>query len=211
MRTDVGAERRYRSPLRQERAADTRRRIAAAALDLFAEHGFGGTAVAAIAERAGVSAQTVYATFGSKGALLRALLEQMEENADAALWRERIAADPDPRGKLTAFAQWSAGLFASGKAVITAGLGVNDPAILELRAEADGHRRAALDALVGTLEASGALQAGLSHRRAVDRAWILTGVEPYFGATEGCGWSDTAYAKWLADLLVSQLLAPVIR
>jgi len=47
-----------------------------------------------------------------------------------------------------------------------------------------------------------------AHRRAVDRAWILTGVEPYFGATDGCGWSDTAYAKWLADLLVSQLLAP---
>ena len=101
-----------------------------------------------------------------------------------------------------------AGLFASSKAVIAAGQGANDPAILELRAEADGHRRAALDTLVGTLEASGALRAGLSHRRAVDRAWILTGVEPYFGATEGCGWSDTAYAKWLADLLVSQLLAP---
>ena len=208
MGTDVHGERRYRSPLRQERAADTRRRIATAALDLFAEHGFGGTAVTAIAERAGVSAQTVYATFGSKGALLRALLDQMEENADAALWRERIAADPDPRGKLTAFAQWSADLFASSKAVITAAQGANDPAILELRAEANGHRRAALDALVGTLEASGALRAGLSHRRAVDRAWILTGVEPYFGATEGCGWSDTAYAKWLADLLVSQLLAP---
>jgi AcrR family transcriptional regulator len=206
--TDVHGERQYRSPLRQERAADTRRRIATAALDLFAEHGFGGTTVTAIAERAGVSAQTVYATFGSKGALLRALLDQMEENADAALWRERIAADPDPRGKLTAFAQWSAGLFASGKAVITAAQGVNDPAILELRAEADGHRRAALDVLVGTLEASGALRAGLSHRRAVDRAWILTGVEPYFGAVEGCGWSDTAYAKWLADLLASQLLAP---
>ena len=208
MGTDLHGERRYRSPLRQERAADTRRRIASAALDLFGEHGFGGTAVTAIAERAGVSVQTVYATFGSKGALLRALLDQMEENADAARWRERIAADPDPRGKLTAFAQWSAGLFASSRAIIAAGQGASDPAILELRAEADGHRRAALDSLVGALEASGALRAGLSHRRAVDRAWILTGVEPYFGATDGCGWSDTAYAKWLADLLVSQLLAP---
>jgi AcrR family transcriptional regulator len=205
----VRGERRYRSPLRQERAADTRRRIAAAALDLFAERGFGPTTVTAIAEHAGVSAQTVYATFGSKAAVLRALLAQMEENADAARWRERIAADPDPRGKLTAFAQWSAGLFASSKAVIAAAAGAaNDPALLELRAEADGHRRAALDALVGTLEASGALRPGLSHRRAVDRAWILTGVEPYLGATEGCGWSDTAYAEWLAELLVSQLLGP---
>jgi AcrR family transcriptional regulator len=202
-------ERRYQSPLRQERAADTRRRIARAALDLFTEGGFGGTTVAAIAERAGVSAQTVYATFGSKGAILRALLAQMEENADAALWRERIASEPDPRLKLTAFAQWSAGLFASIKPVIAAAQGAaSDPATLELREEANGHRRAALDALVGTLEATGALRAGLSRGQAVDRAWILTGVEPYLAATDGCGWSDPAYAEWLADLLISQLLAP---
>ena len=159
----------YRSPLRKERAADTRRRIAAAALELFTERGFGGTTVAAIAERAGVSAQTVYATFGSKGAILRALLAQMEENADAAGWRERIATESGPRGKLTAFAQWSAGLFASSKAMIAAAQGAaSDPALLELRAEADGHRRAALDALVGTLEVSAALRAGLSRSQAVE-------------------------------------------
>ena len=109
----------------------------------------------------------------------------------------------------TAFAQWSAGLFASSKAVIAAAQGAaSDPALLELRAEADGHRRAALDALVGTAEVSGALRAGLSRSQAADRAWILTGVELYFGATDGCGWSDTAYSEWLAELLISQLLAP---
>jgi hypothetical protein len=150
----------------------------------------------------------VYATFGSKAAILRAMLAQMEENADAAGWRERIAAEPGPRGKLTAFAQWNAGLFASSKAVIAAAQGAaSDPALLELRTEADGHRRAALDALVGTPEVSGALRAGLSRSQAVDRAWILTGVELYFGATDGCGWSDTAYAQWLTELLISQLLA----
>jgi AcrR family transcriptional regulator len=209
VRAEVRGERRYRSPLRQERAADTRHRIEAAARDLFTESGFVGTTIAAIAERAGVSAQTVYATFGSKGALLRALLAQMEENADAARWRERIATEPDPRLKLTAFAQWSAGLFASSKAVIAAAQGAaSDPALLELRDEANGHRRAALNALVGTLEASGAMRAGLSRGEAVDRAWILTALEPYLAATDGCGWSDAAYAEWLADILISQLLAP---
>lgn len=210
MRGDVGGERRggYRSPLRDERAADTRRRIAAAALELFTEHGFGGTTVAAIAERAVVSAQTVYATFGSKGAILRALLAQLEENADAAGWRARINTEPGPRSKLTAFAQWSAGLFASSKAVIAAAQGAaSDPALLELRVVADGHRRTALDALVGALADSGALRAGLSRSQAVDRAWVLTGVELYFGVTDGCGWSDPAYAEWLAELLISQLLA----
>src|SRR5262249_45744270 len=52
----------------------------------------------------------------------------------------------------------------------------------------------------------GVLAAGLSRRRAVDRAWMLTSVEIYLGATDGCGWSDAEYAAWLASLLVNQLL-----
>ena len=60
----------------EERAADTRRRITTAALDLFTEHGFGAT-ITAIAERAGVAPQTIYATFGTKGAILQALLAQI--------------------------------------------------------------------------------------------------------------------------------------
>ena len=70
----------------------------------------------------------------------------------------------------------------------------------------DRHRRQALAILVDGLADRGALAAGLSRQRAVDRAWMLTGVEIYLAATDGCGWSDADYATWLADLLVSQLL-----
>ena len=56
--------------MREQRVADTRRRIATAARELFAPFGFGGTTVAAIAERAGVSVPTAYATFGTKGAIV---------------------------------------------------------------------------------------------------------------------------------------------
>jgi AcrR family transcriptional regulator len=198
---------RYRSALRNEQAAQTRRRIATAALELFAEHGFGGTTVAAIAARAGVSAPTVYAAFGSKGAIVRALLTRMEEDADAAKWRTRIAAEVDPYRKLEAFAEWSGAFFAGSKAVIAAARGAAaDPAIVELRDEGDRHRRQALQALVSALAAAGALAPGITEQEAVDRAWILTGVETYLSATEGCGWSDAEYARWLADLLHVQLL-----
>src|SRR5438105_10523175 len=61
--------RRYRSALRDERAADTRARIVTAARDLFAARGFADTTVALIAARAGVAQPTVYAVFGSKGAI----------------------------------------------------------------------------------------------------------------------------------------------
>lgn len=199
---------RYRSPLRAQRAADTRRRIAAAALELFTEHGFGGTTVTAIAERAGVAAQTIYATFGTKAAILLAMLARLEEDAGASEWRDRIAAAGDPAAKLEAFAHWSASMFATSKAVITAAQGaVGDPAILDLRAEADRHRRQALTALIDTLADRGALAGGLSRQRAVDRAWMLTGVELYLAATDGCGWSPGDYATWLAGLLGHQLLA----
>ena len=197
----------YRSPLREERAADTRRRIAAAALELFAARGFSGTTVAGIAERAGVSAPTVYATFGSKGAIVRALLTRMEDDADVAAWSARIAAEPDPRLKLEAFAQWSGGLFSNSKAVIAAARGAaSDPAIVELRDQGNQHRREGLRQVVSTLAKAGALSAGLTEGRALDRAWMLTGVELYLSATDGCGWSDAEYERWLAGLLQDQLL-----
>jgi hypothetical protein len=99
-------------------------------------------------------------------------------------------------------------MFATSKAVITAAAGaIGDPAILELRDEANRHRRQALTALVDTLADRDALTAGLSRQQAVDRAWMLTGVELYLAATDGCGWADTDYARWLTRLLVHELLA----
>jgi AcrR family transcriptional regulator len=199
---------RYSSPLRAERAADTRRRIATAALELFTEHGFGGSTITAIAERAGVAPQTIYATFGTKAAILGAILARLEDAAGAPEWRDRIAAAADPAAKLEAFADWSASMFATSKAIITATQGAaGDPAILDMRDQANEHRRQALTSLIDTLADQHALAAGLSRQRAVDRAWMLTSVELYLAAADGCGWTDTEYAHWLTNLLVHQLLA----
>jgi hypothetical protein len=33
-------------------------------------------------------------------------------------------------------------------------------------------------------------------------------LEPCLATTDGCGWSDAAYAEWLAGILSSQLVAP---
>src|SRR4051812_4074732 len=105
----------YRSPLRERQAAETRGRISAAAMELFTEQGFAGTTVAAIADRAGVSVPTIYAAFGSKGAILTALMTRFEENADVAGWHEELAAESDPNCKLAVFARWSARLFSTSR------------------------------------------------------------------------------------------------
>jgi AcrR family transcriptional regulator len=197
----------YRSELRSRQAADTRKRIAAAAMELFAAHGFRATTVASIAERAGVATPTVYATFGSKGAVLTALMTEFEAAADAPEWSARIGAEADPARKLRLFARWSAEIFTTSRAVILAAAdAVSDPAIAELKAEGDRRRRAGVNELVRSLAAARALAPGLSPRRAVDRAWALSGLELYLAMTVECGWSPASYAEWLGDLLVAQLL-----
>lgn len=206
-KTGQEAKRSYRSPVREQLAADTRQRIAAAAKDLFAERGFSGTTVAGIAASAGVATPTVYATFGSKGAIVGALLAQMEHDAGNDEWVERIAQETEPRVKLETFAMWSTALFSSSKVLIQAASGAStDPALNELREEGDRHRRDALRGLIGSLVQGNALSTGLSEEHAVDRAWMLTGIELYLSATDGCGWTDEQYQQWLAALLQQQLL-----
>ena len=64
----------YRSELRRQQAAETRRRVVEAALELFSRQGFRSTTFAQIADRAGVAVQTVQ-KHGSKTALLQAAVE----------------------------------------------------------------------------------------------------------------------------------------
>ncbi|HEV7757337.1 MAG TPA: helix-turn-helix domain-containing protein, partial [Acidimicrobiales bacterium] len=60
---------------RRERSLRTRARVADAATGLFVDHGYLATTIEAVAERAGVAVQTVYYAFGTKRALLAAVLD----------------------------------------------------------------------------------------------------------------------------------------
>ena len=105
MAVPVSIPRPYRSRLRDEQAAHTRLRIRQAGRELFEQQGFAETAIAEIAEAAGVAAPTVYGTYRSKGGVVGAMLEDLEESADQAGWEapralarapvERVALRPD--------------------------------------------------------------------------------------------------------------------
>lgn len=196
----------YHSPAREAKAAETRARIAAAAKASFAEHGFAGATIADIARRAGTSSQTVHAHFGTKGAIVLALLTQLETDAGAAEWRARIAAAPTAQGKLRAWAGWTAAMLSPGRDFAPVMQeAVAEPAMAELKAQGDAHRREALTGLVSSMAAG--LRPGLPVERAIDRAWILTGIEVYLAAAAS-GWTDEEYADWLGETLCAQLLAP---
>jgi AcrR family transcriptional regulator len=101
--------------LRAVQQAETRERLLDAAATLFAEHGFSGTSVAAIAKRAGVTTGAIYSNFAGKDDLFTAVVERhMKHQAEtyrelyseggapaermqrgANRWMALIAEDPD--------------------------------------------------------------------------------------------------------------------
>src|ERR1700730_15825993 len=72
----------YKSLVRQRQAGDTRRRIVEATLQLLESAGYAGMTIENIAQRAEVSAQSVYAIFKSKTGILTELLDQFTFGAD---------------------------------------------------------------------------------------------------------------------------------
>lgn len=65
-------------------AEATRRRILAAALELFATTGYSGTSTTAVARAAGVTRGALYHHFADKAALFRAVFLELEEELDEA-------------------------------------------------------------------------------------------------------------------------------
>jgi AcrR family transcriptional regulator len=94
----------YKSLVRKRQAVDTRRRIIEAARQLLQRAGYDGMTVEAIAQRAQVSAQSVYALFKSKAGILTELLDQSTfgDEYEEAVRQAMSASDPETRLRLAA-------------------------------------------------------------------------------------------------------------
>lgn len=86
--------------LRYDPTMISRERILEAAARVYAKHGFRGATTRLIATEAGVNEVTLFRIFGSKGALLQAVLAQTQQNDDAI----GLPDEPrDPAAELRAF------------------------------------------------------------------------------------------------------------
>ena len=187
--------------LRAERALITRRRVEAAARRLFADHGYAATTLREVAADAGVAVQTVYAVYGTKANVLRALLRTVinDPEADAA-YRAALAAETAAEAR-AAFARsirlrWERG---QDVVMIHAAAASADP---ELRAEADGgraaRRRGILD-LARRLSILEPVPGGVERVAAMIDGLTLPAV--YAVLTTAYGWTPDAYEQWLARML----------
>jgi AcrR family transcriptional regulator len=81
-------------------SGDAREEIKAAALDLFAAHGYEQTSLREVAQRLGISKAALYYHFSSKDDLLTALIEPLVHDQKALLDDVQSGAVSDPRAIL---------------------------------------------------------------------------------------------------------------
>src|SRR5215210_1642672 len=111
-------KRRYHSPKRELQARQTREQILDAALGLFLRDGFARTTVGAIAREAGVSDQTIYASVGSKRAIVGALIDRMEVEGGSEELGRVLVSTYDPRQQLRAIVRFNRLLFERGQDIL---------------------------------------------------------------------------------------------
>lgn len=185
-----------------------------AARELFLDRGYGATTVEAISARAEVPPATVYRLFSSKSGILKALLDVAIVGDDddvpmAARTQVRALLDePDPREQLQGFVAVVVDVnsrIAELYGILTSAAGTDPDAAAQLEAlgaeRQQGQRRFAR-----SLARAGVLRPEVRERDAADIIHALLSPELYRLLVVDRGWRPERYQRWLAAMLVGQLL-----
>ena len=210
-----GAKRAYKSPRRAEQAAATRNAVLAAARDLFVSNGYTATTVAEIADRARVSADTVYASVGRKPALLRELVETAISGTEQAVPAEqrdyvvRIRLATSARDKITIYAQAITGIQQRMAPVFLAlrDAASTDQECASLWSEIAERRATNMGTFAVDLRTTGELRTDLSDHQVTDIIWSMNAAEYWVLLVRERGWTPAQFAAWLTDAWTRLLLA----
>ena len=206
----------YRSERRREQAEETRQRVLDAAARLFEERGYEGASIAAIAEEARVSQETIYARFRNKRTLLGELVRSAVRGDDPAPVPQqegprRIVTASDQREQLRLFAEDIVLRLerAAPLVAVVSGAARSEPELAALLARLHADRLKNLRVLVDGLALNGPLR--LRNDEALETVWALTSPELHQLLNGVRGWTRRRYCDWLADSLAELLLQQTSR
>jgi AcrR family transcriptional regulator len=212
----VVVKRRYESAHRQEQARQTRRAILEAAAVLFVEPGYAATPLTAIATKSGVAIQTVYKVFGSKQALLSALVDVTVAGDDEPVamhdrpFVAEVGALVDARAKLARFARHLVEVHARQAQVVlalaAAATADSDAAAIWRKYLDD--RRNGMTRFAAELAATGELRPDHTVETATDVLWLAMDVRNYDWLVRRCGWPAERFQRWYVDTVAAALLTP---
>ena len=206
-------KRRYNASRRRQAAARTRAAILDAARELFTERGYAATPMTAIADRAGVALDTVYASAGRKPDLARLLIETAISGTDQAIPAEQrdyvqaIRAAPDASTKIAIYA--AAVTTIAPRLALALGIiqqaAPAEPELARLWAEIAERRAANMRRFVADLASVHPLR--LDPDQAADIVWATNAAELYQLLVGQRGWSPQRYERFLTDTWHRLLLA----
>lgn len=210
--TDVKGARPYSSAVRDEQASRTRTRIVRAADELFREKGYARTTMKDIAERAGVARDTVHAVFGTKAALIPAMVdlrlvpdESVANVADSPEGRA-VMDETDPVRQVERFADFITRLNVELRPVFAVmhSAAASEPAVAETLRTLEHNRMRNMRRYARWFAARGPLR--MSEEAAAETIFAI--VSPDVGRLlcEERGWSRRKHAAWVADVLKRTLL-----
>jgi TetR/AcrR family transcriptional regulator of autoinduction and epiphytic fitness len=210
----VAVKRRYESVHRQAQAQQTRRAILDAAAALFVEPGYAATPLTTIAAEAGVAIQTVYKVFGSKQAILSALVDVTVAGDDEPVAlpdREFVAeirALAGVRPRLERYARHLTEIHARQVQVMLA-LAAAATADTEAAAIWRKHvddRRHGMTMFAADLISTGEVRPDHTVDTVADVLWLAMDVRNYDWLVRQRGWPVERFQRWYVDTVAAALL-----
>ena len=198
----------------QARTRLARRAVIDAARALFLERGYQATTIDTISHHSDVPAATVYRLFSSKLGILKALLDvsiagddqarPLQERPDVAA----LFAEPDPEQLVATFARLTVAINTRSGDIyrILSSASNSDPAAAALFAGYQQQRAGGQGRVARSLARARALRPGLRERDAADLIHALASPELYRLLVRDRGWTLERYEKWLARILIDQLI-----
>jgi AcrR family transcriptional regulator len=202
----------YDATSRTESARITRERIVDVARAELLAHGYGAVTIAAIADGAGVSAETIYKGFGGKPGLVRAVYETAllgrGERSAPARSDAMSDAEKDPHvivkewGKLAS----EVAPLVSPVLLLVKAAAVGEPALDKILDDDAQQRWSRMRHNVAKLDRLHALKRSVSVDYAADVAWALLAPELYEALVVRRGWSAQKYGAFVGATMDAALL-----
>jgi AcrR family transcriptional regulator len=201
---------------RAEKAKETRRRIRAAALELFVQDGYGATNLQDVADRAGVAVQTIYFVFGNKRALLKELVDVTIAGDDEPVatmdrpWYTTALSADTAQDMLRAYVAGATAVLERiapiGK-VLEAAV-ASDPEVAALWPHDVDPRYVVQQGAAKALAGKPGARVDLPVEEAADVLYGLLSPELYLLFVRERGWSRERWESWVGETLRSRLCRP---
>jgi AcrR family transcriptional regulator len=202
----------------RRQSADARReRIIDVARDRFLADGYAATTIAAIAEGADVSVDTIYKAVGRKPRLAKAVFDDGIAGRGAVPTTVRATEisvhEPDARRRLRAFGTFVSEVtprVAPFMLLVKAALdSQGDPELAAVWKEMNDERLESMTIHAQRLFDDGHLREGITVAEARDVFWTFNAPEVYDLLVQRRGWDVERFGRWVGEMYIAALLPTI--